>query len=73
MYSLFFSATANLSASGSFASIIVLPDRSAVAIDNSRALFPSSGFGNLTVGKSGLGSFCSLTATKGQNKGRKTN
>lgn len=31
----------------------------------SRALFPSSGFGNLTVGNSGSGNFCSSTAING--------
>jgi hypothetical protein len=35
----------------------------AVLIDRSRALFPSSGFGNFTVGNSGSGSFCSSTVT----------
>jgi hypothetical protein len=38
---------------------------SAVLIDRSRALLPSSGFGNLTVGNSGSGSLCSSTTTNG--------
>ena len=62
-----FSATASLSASGSFAKIIVESLSLAVLIERSRALFPSSGFGNFTVGKSGSGSFCSSTAMKGWN------
>lgn len=61
---LFFSATANRSASGSFAKIIVLEFASAVRIAKSKALFPSSGFGNFTVGKSGSASFCSWTGIR---------
>ncbi|CAG5083368.1 Protein of unknown function, partial [Cotesia congregata] len=46
---------ANRSASGSLASITLDSLASAVLILKSNALFPSSGFGNLTVGKSGSG------------------
>jgi len=59
------SATANLSASGSLASIIRLQLFSAVSIANFNALLPSSGFGNGTVGNSGFGSFCCSTTITG--------
>lgn len=67
-YLLSFSATANRSASGSLARITDDPFWLAVMNERSRALFPSSGFGNRTVGNSGSGSICSFTGINGYIK-----
>jgi hypothetical protein len=61
------SANANRSASGSVASIKSALFLFAVLIAQASVSFPSSGFGNLTVEKSGSGFFCSSTEINGLN------
>lgn len=65
MYFFIFVAQATLSASGSLARIIEEEFLFATCMLRSRVLFPSSGFGNFTVGNSGSGNFCSSTIING--------